>query len=80
MIAPHKYLDLNLSLLSMGGLILSILKEEKLVKYDELLEKVILARGMNAKNVFIPALSFLYIIGKIDYRKDIDTIEYITWN
>jgi hypothetical protein len=27
--------------------------------------------------VFIPALSFLYLLGKIEYQKDIDTIEYI---
>ena len=77
MIAPHKYLDLNLSLLNLGGLILSILKEDGAVKYDELLEKVILARGISAKEVFIPTLSFLFLMGKIEYQKDIDTIEFI---
>jgi hypothetical protein len=77
MIAPHKYLDLNLSLLNLGGVILNIIKEEGAVKYDELLEKVILARGTNAKEVFIPTLSFLFLLGKIEYQKDIDTIEFI---
>ncbi|WP_163407934.1 ABC-three component system middle component 8 [Flavobacterium ajazii] len=77
MIAPHKYLDLNLSLLNLGGVILSIVKEQEVIKYDELLEKVTLSRGINAKEVFIPALSFLYLLGKIEYQKDIDTIEYI---
>ena len=77
MIAPHKYLDLNLSLLNLGGIILSIVKEDGVIKYDELLEKVTLSRGINAKEVFIPALSFLYLLGKIEYQKDIDTIEYI---
>lgn len=77
MIAPHKYLDLNLSLLNLGGVVLNIIKEEGAVKYDELLERVILARGSGAKEVFIPTLSFLYIIGKIDYQKEIDTIEFI---
>jgi hypothetical protein len=77
MIAPHKYLDLNLSLLNLGGVILSIVKEDGVIKYDELLEKVTLSRGINAKEVFIPALSFLYLLGKIEYQKDIDTIEYI---
>lgn len=77
MIAPHKYLNLNLSVLNLGGVVLSILKEEGAVKYDELLEAVILKRGENAKEVFIPTLSFLYILGKVDYKKDIDTIEYI---
>lgn len=77
MISAHKYLDLNLSLLNLGGVILNIIKEDNAVKYDELLEKVILARGINAKEVFIPALSFLYLLGKIEYQKDIDTIEFI---
>jgi len=77
MIAPHKYLDINLSVLNLGGVILNIIKEDGAVKYDELLERVILARGNSAKDVFIPTLSFLYILGKIDYKKDIDTIEYI---
>jgi len=77
MIAPHKYLDLNLSVLNLGGMILSIVKEERAVKYDELLDKVILSRGVNAKEVFLPTLSFLYLLGKIEYRKDIDTIEFI---
>lgn len=77
MIAPHKYLDLNLSLLNLGGVILSIIKKDGTVKYDELLERVILTRGNSAKDVFIPTLSFLYILGKIEYRKEIDTIEFI---
>lgn len=77
MIAPHKYLDLNLSILNLGGVILTIIKNEGAVKYDELLERVILARGENAKEVFIPTLSFLYVLGKIEYQRDIDTIEFI---
>ncbi|TXJ24668.1 MAG: hypothetical protein E6Q24_15965 [Chitinophagaceae bacterium] len=77
MITPHKYLNLNLSILNLGGLIIGLLKEGGATKYDELLNKVILARGENAKDVFIPTLSFLYLLGKIEYRKDIDTIEYL---
>lgn len=77
MIAPHKYLDLNLSVLNLGGVILNVVKEEGAIKYDELLERVILVRGANAKEVFIQTLSFLYLLGKIEYQKDIDTIEFI---
>lgn len=77
MIAPHKYLDLNLSILNLGGVILQIIKEDGAVKYDELLERVIFARGSSAKEVFIPALSFLFLLGKIEYHKAIDTIEFI---
>lgn len=77
MIAAHKYLNLNLSILNLGGIILNIVKEDGAIKYDELLNKVVLARGVNAKEVFIPTLSFLFLLGKIEYKKDIDTIEFI---
>ncbi|OAV72938.1 hypothetical protein Barb6_00686 [Bacteroidales bacterium Barb6] len=77
MITPHKYLDLNLSLLNMGGVILNIIKETGIIKYDELLNKVISLHGNNATEIFIPALSFLYLMGRIEYKKDIDVIEYI---
>jgi hypothetical protein len=77
MIAPHKYLNLNLSILNLGGMVLNIVKQEQAVKYDDLLQRVLLARGNNAREVFIPTLSFLYLLGKIEYRKDIDTIEFL---
>jgi len=77
MIKPHKYLDLNLSIINMGGVIINIMKQNGGIKYDELLERVILVRGINAKEVFIPTLSFLYLLGKIEYREEMDTIEFI---
>jgi len=77
MIAPHKYLNLNLSVLNLGGLILGILKQQDVIKYDDLLDRITLARGSNAKEIFIPTLSFLFLLGKIQYRQDIDAIEFI---
>lgn len=77
MIAPHKYLDINLSILNLGGIIINIMKDDGAIKYNELLNKVILVRGENAKEVFVQTLSFLFLLGKIEFKKDIDTIEYI---
>jgi hypothetical protein len=76
MIKPHKYLDLNLSLLNLGGIIISIVKQEQVIKYDDLLERLILARGENVREVYLPALTFLYALGKVEYKKDIDVIEF----
>ena len=77
MIAPHKYLDLNLSVLNLGGVILNILKKEEIIKYNDLLNKVILNRGENAKEVFLPTMSFLYLLGKVEYHKETDTLEFL---
>lgn len=75
MISPHKYLDLNLSVINLGGVILKVLLEQEVIRYDELLDKVLLTTGESAKEVFVPTLSFLYTVGKIEYRKEIDSIE-----
>lgn len=75
MITPNKYLDLNLSVINLGGIILKILKNSGMTKYDELLERVMMIKGENSKEVFLSTLSFLFLIGKIQYHKEIDTIE-----
>ena len=77
MIVPHKYLNLDLSVLNTGGLILMFMKELNVMKYDELLDKILLAQGEAAKEVFIPALEFLFLLGKIEYHKNIDAIKII---
>lgn len=77
MITPHKYLNLDLSLLSLGGLVLKLLQEFNSLKYDELLEKLVLSRGDSVKDVFTLTLSFLYLLNKIEYNKELDTIEII---
>ena len=77
MITPHKYLNLDLSILHLGGVMLALLKSENIIKYDALLDKIIVAYGENAKIQFIPTLSFLYLLGKIDYQKNTDTIIFV---
>ena len=78
MITPNKYLDLDLSILNIGAIILNILKEDTMLKYDELFSKIINSKGENAKDVFLPTLSFLYLLGKIEYNKEMDSIGYIS--
>ena len=77
MLLPHKYLNLELSVLSITAVILSVFKAENFIKYDDLLKKLIDLKGEEVKEVFLPALSFLYLIGKLKYHQSIDSIEYI---
>lgn len=77
MITPNKYLDLNLSILNLGGIILKILQSSGIMKYDDLLDRLIFVQGENAKEVFSSTLSFLYLLGKIQYNKNLDTIELL---
>lgn len=77
MIKPHKYLNLNLSVLNIGSIILSLLKQEKIMKYDHLLEKLIDNKGEDVKDIFLPTLNFLFLVGKIQYYQKTDSFALI---
>ena len=47
MIAPNKYLDLNLSILNLGGIILKILQSSGIMRYDDLLDRLVFVQGEN---------------------------------
>ena len=58
-------------------IILKILQVSEIMKYDDLLDRLIFAQGENAKEVFSSTLSFLYLLGKIQYNRELDTIELV---
>lgn len=75
MLKPTKYTDMNVAVLTLGAEILRVLKKPRSVKYDELFERVVARRGVRAKPNFLPALSFLFLIGKIKYHQEVDVVE-----
>lgn len=77
MLAPEKYVNLKLSVVSVSSFMLAILMKEHTVKYDELLSKVIDAKGADARTNFLPSLNFLFVLGKLDYEQDLDAISLI---
>lgn len=77
MIIPDKYTDINLSLLNIGGLILVSLRSCPIQRYDELENFVVSKLGQKTKPLFLYALGFLYIMGKVAYTKDKDIIKLI---
>lgn len=77
MITPDKYMNIDLSTLNVGGCIIRALLQCPMQKYEELQDRVLLSLGDAAKPEFINALSFLYLIGKINYQSSADVIELI---
>ena len=75
MIRPHKYMNLEFSVISTGASILQLLQEKGTIKYDELLDSLIDRKGNSVKENFLVTLSFLFLIGKIEYHKSLDCIE-----
>ncbi len=69
MITPHKYLNLDLSIVNVGALIVKELQQNSLVKYDELLIFLASSLGENVKEVYPYAIDFLYLLNIIKYHE-----------
>ena len=67
-----------MSLIRITSLILKQLNKQRILSYDELLKYLIQKEGEDIRYVFLPALSFLYLLGKIEYHLKTDSIEVIT--
>lgn len=67
MIIPDKHLNLDYSVISISAYILTQLKMGQEITYDFLLSKTIKHLGIDAKENYPYALSFLYLMDKIEY-------------
>lgn len=70
-------MNLDLSVINIGGMILKSLSTCPIQKYDELEDYVVSLYGDSAKEVFLNSLSFLYLLGKINYQSKSDAIQLI---
>lgn len=75
MITAHKYLNLDLSVINLGAVIIDKLKKEKLLQYTELQSLIVTALGEKAKEVFPYAINFLFLLGKINYLTELDAFQ-----
>ena len=70
-------MNLDLSVLRVSAMVLHEAQKKRLVGFEELRKRVMRQAGEDADLVFVPALSFLYLLGKIEYHLKNDTVEYI---
>ncbi len=68
----------RLSAIHVGGLIIKTLKDSGMLTFDELLTNLVHKLGPKVKEVFLPSLSFLFLVGKIYYHQQIDSFERTT--
>jgi len=74
MLKPDKHTNPKLSVFNTSAIIIRHLKEAEILKYDELLTSIINESGKNSKELFIPAISFLFLLDKIEYLADLDSL------
>lgn len=77
MLRPHEFLDLDNCVIKISAIIIKILKENKIMKYIELYNLTYQINGKDIDYVFISALNFLFLLGKIEYDKESDTLELV---
>lgn len=76
MLTPRKHLNLDVSVLRISALMLKELRRRGVVEFEPLRRLVVRRVGADGDLSFLPALSFLFLLGKVEYHVKNDTIEY----
>jgi hypothetical protein len=80
MLTPHKHLKLNTSLLHLGALALEFVHKYRSVSFQQLygyLERRSGRESEDLRVMFGPTVSFLFLLGKIQYHSKNDSFEYL---
>lgn len=75
MLIPTKHTNPDQTALYASVLILRRIMTQRIVKFDEL-KKLVSNQIVGGEFVFVPALSILFLLGKIQYHIKTDSIEY----
>jgi hypothetical protein len=76
MLTPRKHLDLDVSVLRVSALMLRELSKMGVVEFVRLRQFVLRRAGPNGERACLPALNFLFLMGKAEYHLKNDTIEF----
>ncbi|MGA3099149.1 MAG: ABC-three component system middle component 8 [Bryobacteraceae bacterium] len=76
MLKPTKHLDPESSVLNISAHILKYMERHRTMTYRDLYGHLYNKCGDAIRPLFLPALSFLYLLGKIEYHTKNDSFEY----
>jgi len=76
MLKPTKHLNPEYSVLNISAQILKYVERHRTVTYQDLYERMHNRYGETIRPLFLPALSFLYLLGRIEYHTKNDAFEY----
>ncbi len=77
MLVPDKYTNPKYTVLYVAGIIQREIQNSGIIHYEELKERVSTLIDEKALELFPLANSFLFLIGKIEYIAEIDSIKGI---
>lgn len=76
MLTPSKHLDLDRSAIRVASEVLNDLRRFRIMKYDAVTRLIKRRTGDDGDAVVAPALSFLFLLGRIEYHAINDSFEY----
>lgn len=76
MLQPTKHTHPDRTVINMSLLLMTRLKARRVEEYDAL--RMFAKKSIvGSESLFLPALNFLYLIGLVEYRSKIDSLEYV---
>ena len=78
MLTPTKLMDLDTSVLRVASIMVKALTPRGVMGFEQLRGIVTRRVGADGELAFMPALSFLYVLGRVEYHTQNDTIEFRT--
>lgn len=76
MIRPAKHLDLNTCVLRAASILLSKLQSARVCTYTDL-SASLSVMGDGADVIFVQAIHLLFLLGRVDYHPQTDSLEYM---
>jgi len=76
MLTPSKHLDLQKSPLRIASEVLAELKRRRVMKYEAVTRLISKRAEDEGDAIVAPALSFLFLLGRIEYHSINDSFEY----
>lgn len=75
MLKPDKHTEIKYSVVYLSALMMKEIQQNGIIKYDELKNALIQKVGNRVNENFIQALSYLYLLNKVNYLKELDSIK-----
>ena len=77
MITPHKYLNLDLSILRISSIILKFLLQDNLILYNEVIYRLRQVEPQISMETILISINFLYLFGVIEFDAQKDMFKLV---
>ena len=75
MLKPDKHTEIKYSVVYLSAVMMKEIQQNGVIKYDELKNTLKQKIGNKVTENFEQSLSFLYLLGKVNYLQELDSIK-----